>query len=132
MGTRLLLICSVVTLVSGGAIGGSKGADNNSPKTVVVQMQENRFVPDRVTIKAGDSVQWMALSDGPSHEVTDDPRQADDPRDVSSPKAAAVFDSRGIKPGRSFQFRFTVPGVYRYTCPPHATHGMNGIVVVEP
>lgn len=92
-----------------------------------------KFVPDKVTIKVGQRVEWLnsAENNGPLHNVTTDPNKVMDPRHVSSPRGAEVFDSGAIKPGKSFVHKFTVPGVYDYACSPHEG-SMRGEIVVEP
>ena len=106
------------------------GAQDKPP--IQVRMQGKKFVPDHLTIKAGDTVEWVNEPDGRTHQVTTDPAQATDAGDVQSPKGAKLFDSRDIKAGASFRFQFTVPGVYRYACPPHELQGMVGQITVQP
>ncbi len=99
---------------------------------IVVRMEGKKFIPDQITIKAGDTVEWKNSPDGPAHQVTDDPEQAMDNADVAAPKGTKTFDSGKIRSGESYRYRFTVPGTYRYTCPPHEMEGMSGRVVVQP
>jgi plastocyanin len=107
--------------------------NSDSAPAVVQITSQMKFVPEKITIKVGQSVKWMsdAESGGPIHTVTTDPTMVTDRRHVSSPQGAGVFDSGVIKPGKSFVYKFTVPGVYNYACSPHEG-SMRGQIVVEP
>jgi len=91
---------------------------------------EHKFMPEKITIKAGQTVEWVNDDKEMPHEVTTDPNLAADPNNVSIPEGAQPFDSRLITNGKSFRHAFTVPGVYRYACPPHENDGMLGQVTV--
>jgi len=98
---------------------------------VTVKMTaDHMFDPDKVTIKVGDSVEWINTEDSGLHQVTNDPKFASDPDDVSGPDGSQPFNSKSITGGKSYIQKFTVPGVYKYTCPPHEMDGMNGQVTV--
>ena len=88
------------------------------------------FEPKVVHIKAGQTVEWRNNSLF-THSVTADPKDADDPGDVSLPAGAQPF-SATVESGQTFTHTFTVPGTYRYICMPHEDLGMVGEVVVEP
>ncbi len=104
--------------------------DNGS--VVVIRMTNDmKFVPEQVTIKTGQTIEWVSDPDGPSHTVTTDPDKIADPSHVSIPKGAKPFDSGVIKSGKSFRYTFTVPGVYRYTCQPHEGLMKGEITVTE-
>jgi plastocyanin len=130
-----LLLFVVATVLFGAAPGFSQG-DKTDNNTVVVHMTDQppmKFVPDHVSIKVGQSVEWINDTDdqGPAHNVTTDPSRVQDPSHVSSPNGAESFDSGVIKPGRSFVHKFTVPGTYHYTCSPHEGT-MRGQIDVQP
>ena len=98
---------------------------------IIVRMTEGlRFKPARVTIHAGDTVEWKNTS-GVSHTVTADARRAPEGTKVVLPSGAKPFDSGNIKPGGSYRHTFTVPGTYKYICIPHAELGMTGEVIVQ-
>lgn len=103
----------------------------SKPVTVVQMTNEFKFVPKRVKIKKGDTVEWRNVSQV-VHTVTADPIRAADPKHVVLPKAVKPFDSGDIQPGRSFTYTFGVPGQYRYFCIPHETFGMVGEIEVTP
>jgi plastocyanin len=94
---------------------------------------EMKFVPDRITVRVGQKVDWIndAEPGGPSHTITTDPDKAMDPKHVSSPAGAEVFDSGNIKPGKAYTHIFKVAGVYEYVCAPHEGM-MRGEITVEP
>src|SRR6202171_6842878 len=63
--------------------------------TVVVKMTpERRFMPEKITIKVGQTVEWVNDDKAMPHEVTTDPNVASDPSNVSIPEGAQQFDSR--------------------------------------
>lgn len=92
--------------------------------------KDHLFVPDKITIKVGQTVEWVNKEEGGLHQVTDDPDAATDSGDVSMPEGVMPFNSNMIKSGKSYQHQFTVPGVYKYVCPPHESGGMVGQVTV--
>ena len=103
----------------------------NAP-AVVIKMSDKppKFLPDKVTIKAGQTVQWVNNAKT-LHSVDGDPSMALKPSDVSLPPGAKSFDSGFMKPDMTWEYTFKVPGTYKYTCVPHEKDGMNGEVVVK-
>jgi plastocyanin len=124
-------ICGALIFFSAVCIEATVPAAPQESGTVVVKMtEEHKFVPEKLTIKAGQTVQWVNDDKDMPHEVTTDPNVANDPSNVSMPEGAQPFDSRLIASGKSFQHQFTVPGPYHYACPPHENDGMLGEVTV--
>jgi plastocyanin len=100
---------------------------------VKVRMTVNKkFVPATVTIKVGDSVEWIADDPFHQHSVTTDASQVEDRKLVQIPLGAKPFNSGLIEPGKSFRYRFTVTGTYKYVCSPHEQSNMVGTIVVTP
>ena len=91
---------------------------------------EHTFVPEKITIAAGQTVEWVNDDKASTHQVTTDPDVAVDPSHVSMPEGVAPVDSHLITSGKSFRHLFTAPGLYRYACPPHENDGMLGEVTV--
>ena len=106
-------------------------APQESDAVVVKMTTEHTFVPEKITIKVGQTVEWVNDDKAMPHEVTTDPDVAVDPSHVSVPEGVAPFDSHLITSGKSFRHQFTVPGLYRYACPPHENDGMLGEVTVN-
>jgi plastocyanin len=126
-----IYICA--TLIGFGAVyveATIPAAPQESDAVVVKMTPERTFMPEKITIKAGQIVEWVNDDKEMPHEVTTDPNIASDPSDVSIPEGAEPFDSRLITGGKSFRRQFTVPGLYRYVCPPHENDGMLGEVTV--
>lgn len=92
---------------------------------------QNRFVPQSISIHVGQTVAWTNSS-AAVHTVTDDPSLAAKPSDASVPKGGATFNSGFLKSKFGFKHRFTVPGTYHYFCLLHEGLGMVGTVVVKP
>lgn len=131
---RTMLSCaaaaSLASLVMIGLTGGTAHA--MAPAIIVVRMLDMppSFQPVRVTIEAGDTVEWKNVGNS-VHHATDDPSAAIKPGDVANPAGAKPFDSGFLPPGASFTHTFTVPGTYKYVCAAHEMSGMSGEVVVK-
>ena len=84
-------------------------------QTVVVSIQDYRFVPAEVRIKAGDTVQWTNREKRTSHAVLF--------------PAENGLESERLFPQEHWQRTFAQPGSYGYRCGPHEE--MQGVVIVE-
>lgn len=83
-------------------------------ETVEILIQDYKFTPALLTIKAGTTVRWTNREKRTSHSVL-----FGGPGDVESER---------IFPGESWQRRFDAPGSYPYGCGPHPE--MKGAIVV--
>ena len=103
-----------------------------SAPAIVIKMSDKppKFLPDKVTIKAGQTVEWVNNAKT-LHSVDGDPSMALKPSDVSLPTGAKPFDSGFMKPDMTWDYTFKIPGSYKYTCVPHEKDGMNGQIVVK-
>jgi plastocyanin len=84
---------------------------------VVVQVRDNEFVPNTVTIRPGDMVIWMRAEG--FHNV-----RADD----------GSFGNQPSDTWRTFSQTFTSPGMVRYHCEVHGGPGgvgMSGVIIVQ-
>ena len=97
---------------------------------VVKMTSANRFGPQKVTIKVGETVEWQNVSRA-RHTVTANRSLAKDPAHVTLPEGAKPFDSGMIGPGESWRYTFERPGTYRYFCIPHEQLGMVGEIEVR-
>ncbi|MCW8193852.1 c-type cytochrome [Proteobacteria bacterium 005FR1] len=105
--------------------------DQFSQPTVVEMTDKLKYVPAKITIQPGGTVEWRNTS-SLVHTVTADAQKASDKSHVKLPPKAGSFDSGNIQPGGSYRKTFDVPGQYRYFCIPHEAAGMIGeITVVE-
>jgi len=125
--SRSLIGLLAVMLLTFVVLGTSPGG--NAPAAVVHMTSQNKFVPASVTIKAGQSVQWVN-DDAATHTVTTDPSQVANEDDVQIPSGAKPFNSNSVGKGKSFEQKFDVPGTYEYACAPHEGNKMVGKVVV--
>jgi plastocyanin len=125
-----LIILLTVAAVSGLSI--LAPAFGASAPVMVIKMSDKppKFLPDKVTIKAGETVEWVNNAKT-LHSVDGDPSMALKPSDVSLPPGAKPFDSGFMKPDTTWEYTFKVPGTYKYTCVPHEKDGMNGEIVVK-
>jgi plastocyanin len=127
---RLAIVAIAVAFAAALALlpNPAKAADN----PIVVKMSDKApfYAPERVSIKAGESVRWV--NNGETvHSVSTAAANAQNPKDASLPKGAVAFDSGFIPPGGDYSYKFTVPGTYKYFCLPHEKAGMVGYIVVK-
>jgi plastocyanin len=84
-----------------------------SADIIDVSIQNFAFVPQTLTIKAGDTVRWANL-DTVGHTSTSD---------------TGVWASNLLFKDDTFEFTFTQAAAYPYHCAPHST--MKGTIIVE-
>ena len=125
-----ICICATLIVFSAFCVEATVPASPQESDAVVKMTPERKFMPEKITIKVGQTVEWDNDDKAMPHEITTDPNLASDPSNVSIPEGAEPFDSRLITNGKSFRHQFTVPGLYRYACPPHENDGMLGEVTV--
>jgi plastocyanin len=82
--------------------------------TVIVEMRNNFFTPDEVTINVGDTIIWVQR--GSNHDTV---------------SYDGMWDSGLLRLNQTFSFTFTSAGSFRYYCTPHEQVGMIGTVNVE-
>lgn len=96
----------------------------------VVQMNDElKFVPDRLTVKVGDTVTWRNAGTV-AHTVTDDPAKAQNKANATLPSGAEPWDSGLVAGGQTWSRTFGTAGDYRYFCVPHESAGMLGTLTV--
>ena len=117
--------------LAGCGLGGRAHGPPSPNASAVVDMGFASFQPERVHIRAGQSVEWRNTS-VITHSVTDDGRLASKPQDAAVPTGATPFRSGDIHAGDVFSTAFPLPGTYKYFCTHHEGDGMVGTVVVEP
>jgi plastocyanin len=125
-----ICICATLIVFSAFCVEATVPAAPQESDAVVKMTPERKFMPEKITIKVGQTVEWDNDDKAMPHEITTDSNLASDPSNVSIPEGAEPFDSRLITSGKSFRHQFTVPGLYRYACPPHENDGMLGEVTV--
>merc|ERR1719265_2382735 len=84
------------------------------------------FVPDEVTIKAGESVTWIG-NKGLPHNVVFDDEAVPEGADLAKINHEDMMNDSGNK----YSSTFDKPGKYEYYCEPHRGAGMNGVVNVK-
>ncbi len=113
------------------APAGDQNGANPAGKEVAVRMTNSlKYVPEEVTILAGQTVVWTNTSSS-FHTVTADPALAEDRSHAQLPEGAQPFNSGNIAPGDAFRHTFEVPGTYVYFCIPHEAMGMIGKIIVQ-
>lgn len=127
-----LVFLAAIALVGCAQRGAVDRARRNSSAAAVVTMNGWSFEPAHVSVKVGQTVQWANTDAVMKHTVTADPSLARTHGSVILPPGAAPFNSGMLDPGHTYQYTFTVPGLYRYFCIPHERFGMVGEVDVRP
>lgn len=94
------------------AIWSIQAAEKPAPKTHTVLITGFKFVPEHLTVAAGDTVIWKNQDIVP-HTAT----------------ATKVFDSKGLDKGQSWSYIAKRNGNYPYICSYHPT--MKGLLVVK-
>ena len=87
--------------------------------TTMVDIKNNMFSPQEITIKAGDTITWTN-QDPATHNVDFDDDDDYDDYDIESPM---------LKKGETFSHTFNTPGTYSYDCDVHPF--MKGKVIVQ-
>ncbi len=117
-----LLLASLLLVVTSFFLSVSPAAAD----TVKVKMGGDagtlQFEPATVTIKAGDTVQWVNNKLAPHNVVFDS----------AVPNSAKLSHKNLVfSPGESYESTFTEPGEYSYYCEPHRGAGMVGKIIVQ-
>jgi plastocyanin len=97
----------------GRAEDAAKGARQAPASDKVVRIDNFTFIPDRLVVRAGETVTWINEDDIP-HTL------------AASNK---TFRSRALDTDDKYSFTFTTPGVYEYFCSMHPH--MKATIVVE-
>jgi plastocyanin len=112
---RFLLLACVLALVF---TAGSRGQERrHSVHRLVAIPGEDRFLPFALTIRAGDTVEWVN-EDTDDHTVV-----SDDIFNTTGPKVNHLLtgtDKNGGKPGPPFAITFEHPGQFVYYCRFHS------------
>jgi len=118
-------------IATGAAAAGLAFASQASAATVQVNIPRtsNKFDPETLTIKKGDTVEWRNRQIY-KHSITCDPAKAKKPESTALPSGAKAFDSGMLSQDQTFKQRFTVAGTYKYFCIEHESMGMIGTVIV--
>lgn len=95
------------------------------PGVTDVSIRDFAFIPDEITIRAGESVRWINLEPTLiAHTST-----SGDPGDDDT---GVIWDSGLLVPGEFFTQRFINPGEFIYFCRPHAAIMRTARVIVVP
>ncbi|MBW2977338.1 DUF333 domain-containing protein [Candidatus Woesearchaeota archaeon] len=90
------------------------------PGMITIKMDQLRFTPEELHIKAGTRVIWKNLEDEP-HQVMNDP--------VGDYAMGDLFDSQRLEQGMEHSFTFNEPGEYKYHC--HIHQDMKAKIIVS-
>jgi plastocyanin len=118
------------TAFIGAALGMFLFTSWSMAETVTISMKDRVFTPDKVTVKMGDTVQWVN-DDAELHQVISGNTPYD--RDLGRPMNSGVLMWNFV-----YSYTFTKAGTYPYMCVIHRSledqpggKGMVGEVVVR-
>jgi plastocyanin len=97
---------------AGAAAAAAKPSKQPKPKVVIVKVDDDFFLPTKVTIHEGSSVKWVWGPDIDVHNVT----LASGPKGVTKQQFTSVSGSTALM----FKRKFSVPGTYKFICTIHA------------
>ena len=103
----ILLLGLLTVLTSCGASAPSPLPAAQETSATSVTIQNFAFSPESLTVKVGDTVEWVNEDSAPH----------------------TVFDSGTLATGQSFSHTFDAPGTYVYHCSIHPS--MTGMIIVQ-
>ena len=123
---RRFLRTGATAAAAGAALTGTaaaqegEGGGSSGPKVVEVGANGNKFTPETVYVKPGQTVKWVWRGPGHNVHATDVPSDAE-----------WSVNTEITGPPKEYEYTFDGPtGEYNYVCDPHASLGMEGTVVV--
>lgn len=99
-----LAVALGVLLCTSGAAAARRLEAPSAPKTHTVKIDASRFEPATLTVAPGDTVVWVNTDILP-HTAT---------------STIGAFDSKDIKPGKSWKYVVPKKGLFDYACTYHA------------
>lgn len=105
MAQRVLVVLALVILLLAPA------QEQLRAETITVLMKDRVFVPEKITVKTGDTVQWFNV-DTELHQVISGETLYD-------PNLGHPMNSGLLMWNTRYVFTFTKPGTYRYMCVIH-------------
>ena len=114
-GLLAILVVSVASIECTHAV---RSDGNASGPRNIVSMVEFRFRPESLNVFVGDTVTWVNRGTF-AHTTTSGVN--------GKPDGLWI---KHLSRGKSFSYVFTQPRTYRYSCMPHHSLGMKGVIVV--
>jgi plastocyanin len=109
-----VVLCLAVTACGSSAEknAAATATPSRQPAVVQVSMRHNRFSPERITLRVGQTVRWTN-HDTVAHTVA---------------SQSLRLASEGIEGGQAYTYRARRPGRFPYYCTIHA--GQTGVLVI--
>ncbi len=95
-----------------------------APTTVFINIGDDYFYPNKLTISAGQTVRWTN-GGNEQHTINANPGT-----EKCKPTSGEVFDSPSVGPGQTFERTFNTPGTFAYHCEIHGCP-MKGSITVN-
>ncbi|MBD1924355.1 plastocyanin [Microcoleus sp. FACHB-831] len=129
---RMAVVLSAILLIVGSFVLSASPA---AAETYTVKMGSDngglKFVPANVTIKPGDTVQWVNNKLAPHNVVFDNKKVPNGDKDLATKLSHPKLLN---KAGDTYETTFpadAAAGTYTYFCQPHQGAGMIGKITVE-
>jgi plastocyanin len=129
---------------AGAAAGAAQAATGTTHKVrMVIEGTAYKFIPENITVKAGDAIDFINESGGPhnvcfkAEDVADD---VENQLDANMPATAGAMPKMGkmcgplvSEPNAVYTISFAgiKPGSYPMHCTPHEALGMKGVITVQ-
>lgn len=97
------LVALLLGLTACGGSGSDEGGGSSSDSDPTVEVKDFAYTPANLTVPTGATVTWT-FEDSAVHDVMADDKS---------------FSSPLLNDGKTYQFTFTKPGSYPYTCSVH-------------
>lgn len=124
-----LSVVAALSLASASCAFGAAPTPAATPRTITVEIDDYRYLPETLEIAVGTTVVWRNR-DGDYHTVTNSPtREVPLKPDKTYDLAIALFNLNLVENGGTAQLTFGRAGTYFYYCLPH--NWMRGTVVVR-
>jgi len=106
---------------------------DRSPRTVSVTVEDYRFTPDRIHVKATTPLLLSVYNAGrEEHEFASPILGYGANRSINASDGGSRSLPISLRPGQSLTVLVAPPpGTYLYVCPRKGHHGMSGIIIVE-
>lgn len=119
--SKLIAAAAILAFVAGACSSSTGDKSNPTPDggtgaTAAVEVHDDSFSPDALTVAANTTVTWTWTGTANPHNVVAD---------------GAAFDSGDLMTEGSYSFTFETAGVYSYFCEAHKGTGMVGTITVS-
>lgn len=128
---------STGTTPAAGAVAAAPATGTTHEVKMVGDASGYKFVPERITIKAGDAIKYVMVSGGPHNvafqTITDAAVKAQLDANMPGQKMGEANGPMIMQPNEAYTISYAKipPGTYEYVCVPHLAMNMKGWVTIQ-